>query len=139
MYHHQQWWAFICKQQKNGVSEIHKFVSFLISQVLLSSSHLFWYAAMLYLLCRGINRLLLVSFVSPVTAHHCSDWLKDLHSLFVFFLLGFPLCKGLIKRENARLLYEVQHLSRGSVSAAEEQYPASVFASCRTKSLVDDT
>lgn len=71
---------------------------------------------------------LLVSFVSPVTAHHCSDWLKNPHSL-CSLLTGCLLYKDLIKHVNMSMLDSEQHLPIGSVRsfrAAQELYPVNV-------------
>lgn len=104
---------------------------------MLSASRLFWNAAILYLPRRGINRLLLGSFVAAVTSHHWS-WccLKEPRSLFVFFVVCSLAQKLWMVRS---IQYGVRLLGAARfVGAAQEQYPVSgVHILDRKKSLVD--
>lgn len=75
---------------------------------------------------QGYQQTLLVSFVPPVAAHHCSDWLKDLHSRCTF-LFGFLFCSSLIKYVIVSFILTVRvGCVSVSVAAAQEQYPVNI-------------
>lgn len=108
------------------VSERHKFVSSQISGLPLSSSHLLWNAALLYLPCRGINRLS-KSPLSPLSPLITSliGWRIFIH--FCLLLLLVSVCVWAWCT-----LYSISL----AVRASQEQYPVTLFTSCKMKSLV---
>lgn len=138
----QKWCVFIRKTKRKEGS----YLSFLGSvkyTMLYPDKSVFFIILALVLVCahaiftlqRYQQTLLTVSFVSSVTAHHHSDWLKDLHSLFVF-LFSF------MQRPNqkwdyvCRIQYNMYRGQRGPSGLLRNSILSLLFTSWRTKSLV---